>query len=123
MNKKIYESINNIQYEIDRANELKNELNFETHLGRLTTVETRLKILKDFLKHYRQIKQLNRGNFDNDKLIKEQILIDGMPKLVKRCKLHFFQLRKLQQPNYAENKVYFTLMIKLLYMFCLRKLK
>ena len=123
MNKKVYEAIDNIQYEIDRANELKNELNFESHLGRLITVETRLKILKEFLKHYKQIKHLNKGNINGDKLIKDKILIDGMPKLVQRCKLHFYQLRKLKQSNYAENKMYFTLMIKLLYMFCLRELK
>ena len=123
INSKIYETIDSVYYEIDRAYELKNELNFSTDLGRLITIETRLKILKQILAHYNIIKHLNKGDVDGDKLIKEKILIDGMPNLVKRCRLHFYQLRKLKQSNYEGNKMYFTLMIKMLYMFCLRELK
>ena len=123
INAKIYDTMDNIYYEIDKANELKNELNFESQLGEMITIETRIKILKGFLVQYNQIKHLNKGNIDNDKLIKQNVLINGMPKLVQRCKLHFYQLRKLKQSNYAENKMYFTLMIKMLYMFCIRELK
>ena len=123
INAKIYDTMDNIYYEIDKAIELKNELNFESQLGEMITIETRIKILKGFLVQYNQIKHLNKGNIDNDKLIKQNVLINGMPKLVQRCKLHFYQLRKLKQSNYAENKMYFTLMIKMLYMFCIRELK
>ncbi len=119
---KINESISNIHYEIDSANDLKNKLNFDTEMGRILTVVTRLKILREFLKLFKQIKLLNRGDIENDILIKQHILVDNMPALTRRCKLHFYQLRRLKESNYEHNTIYFTLIIKLIYSFCLRKL-
>jgi hypothetical protein len=119
---KINESISNIHYEIDSANDLKNKLNFDTEMGRILTVVTRLKILREFLKLFKQIKLLNRGDIENDILIKQHILVDNMPALTRRCKLHFYQLRRLEESNYEHNTIYFTLIIKLIYSFCLRQL-
>lgn len=111
---KIYQSINNLHDEIDNANELKNKLNFDTELGEMITTETRLKLLKEFLKIFKQFKHLN---YDKQKILEDT------NKLTKRCKLHFYQLRKLKQSNYDDNVTYFTIIMKLIYMFCLRDLK
>ena len=99
-------------------------MDFETDMGKKISIVTRIKILNEMLYLFNKIKNLNRkGNEVRDEKIKEEILIDHMRKLNKRCKLHFFQLDKLREYNYDSNYIYFTLIIKLLYSFCLKKLR
>ena len=124
MKKSIVETIDNLHYEVERSHLLLNELDFETDMGKKISIVTRIKILNEMLYLFNKIKNLNRkGNEVRDEKIKEEILIDHMRKLNKRCKLHFFQLDKLREYNYDSNYIYFTLIIKLLYSFCLKKLR
>ena len=124
MKNKIVETIDNLHYQVESSRLLLNQLDFDTDMGKKISILTRLKILNEMLYIFNKVKWLNRkGNEANDKKIKEEILIDNMRSLTKRCKLHFYQLRKLEQANFESNFVYFTLIIKLLYSFCLKKLK
>tara|TARA_R110000737_G_scaffold313580_1_gene323089 strand:+ start:446 stop:820 length:375 start_codon:yes stop_codon:yes gene_type:complete len=124
MKKSVVETIDNLHYEIERSHLLLNELDFETDMGKKISIVTRIKILNEMLYLFNKIKNLNRkGNEVRDEKIKEEILIDHMRKLNKRCKLHFFQLHKLRESNYDSNYIYFTLIIKLLYSFCLKQLR
>lgn len=124
MKNKIVETIDNLHYQVESSRLLLNQLDFDTDMGKKISILTRLKILNEMLYIFNKVKWLNRkGNEANDKKIKEEILIDNMRSLTKRCKLHFYQLRKLEQANFESNFAYFTLIIKLLYSFCLKKLK
>ena len=124
MKNKIVETIDNLHYQVESSRLLLNQLDFDTDMGEKISILTRLKILNEMLYIFNKVKWLNRkGNEANDKKIKEEILIDNMRSLTKRCKLHFYQLRKLEQANFESNFAYFTLIIKLLYSFCLKKLK
>tara|TARA_R110002167_G_scaffold75435_1_gene210504 strand:- start:57 stop:443 length:387 start_codon:yes stop_codon:yes gene_type:complete len=124
MKKSVVETIDNLHYEVESSRILLNELDFETDMGKKISIVTRIKILNEMLYLFNKIKNLNRkGNEVRDEKIKEEILIDHMRKLNKRCKLHFFQLDKLREYNYDSNYIYFTLIIKLLYSFCLKKLR
>ena len=124
MKNKIVETIDNLHYQVESSRLLLNQLDFDTDMGEKISILTRLKILNEMLYIFNKVKWLNqKGNEANDKKIKEEILIDNMRSLTKRCKLHFYQLRKLEQANFESNFAYFTLIIKLLYSFCLKKLK
>ena len=124
MKKSVVETIDNLHYEVESSRILLNELDFETDMGKKISIVTRIKILNEMLYLFNKIKNLNRkGNEVRDEKIKEEILIDHMRKLNKRCKLHFFQLDKLREYNYDSNYIYFTLIIKLLYSFCLKQLR
>lgn len=104
---KIYSTINGLHDELDKSYELKKELNFNEELGELVATTTRIKILKEFIEIFKLLKK-NVG-VAKDQIIKRTIV------LTKRCKLHFYQLKKLQTINYENNVMYFTTLMRVLY--------
>lgn len=106
---KIYLTINGLHEELDRSYELKNELNFDEEFGELVATTTRIKILKEFIEIFKLVKKNDKKND------KKYEILQRISALTKRCKLHFFQLKKLQTENYKDNVMYFTTLMKVLY--------
>ena len=102
---KIYATINNLHEELDKSYELKKELDFDTEFPELITNETRIKLIKEFIEIYKLAKKDS-----NNKLILER-----MSNITKRLKLHFSQLKRLKTKNYEDNKMYFTILLRVLY--------
>ena len=102
---KIYLTINGLYDELDKSYELKKELDFDTELGELVATTTRIKILKEFIEIFKLAKK-------NDK---KTLILEKTSNLTKKCKLHFFQLKKLQTENYKDNVLYFTTLMKVIY--------
>ena len=96
--KKIYTTLSYLHDELDSSYELKNTLDYETQLGELVCNETRIKLLRDYIKLFNLIKQ-GEG------------ILEMTTRVAKRNKLHFYQLKKLGSRNYEDNEKYFkTLM-------------
>jgi len=101
---KIYATTDHLHNELDKAHALKKELDFDEELGSLIATTTRIKILKEFIKIFK----LAKNNKKNE-------ILEKMSALTKRCKLHFYQLKKLQTENYVDNVMYFTTLMKVVY--------
>lgn len=102
---KIYSTINQLHDELDKSYELKKQLNFDIEFPELITNETRIKLLKEFIYLFKLAK-----NNTKDKLILERINL-----IIKRCKLHFSQLKRLETKNYEDNVMFFTTLMRVLY--------
>ena len=102
---KIYTTISGLHDELDKSYELKKELNFDTEFPELITNETRIKIIKEFINLFKLAK----------KNPKDKLILERINSMTKRCKLHFSQLKKIQNKNYTDNVMYFTTLFRVLY--------
>ena len=110
MNKALYyhlqENKNHLHEELDNARIIKerSSLDDPDELGVKIASTTREKIFKQLIhifkliRHYQFTEALHEMSF-----------------ITKRMKLHFYQLRKLGQPNYNVNVKYFTDLMKVCY--------
>lgn len=109
MNKALYHHLNmnksDLHDELDRAvrQKEKSSLDDDT-LGVKITSTTREKIFKQLIYIFKLIR-----HYDFDRALEEMSFV------AKRMKLHFYQLRKLEQPNYETNVKYFTDIMKVCY--------
>ena len=103
---KIYTTINQLHDELDKSYELKKELDFDTEFPELITTETRIKILKEFINLFKLAK----------KNTKDKLILERSSAITKRCKLHFYQLKRLGTNNYEDNVMYFTTLFRVLYL-------
>ena len=102
---KIYTTISGLHDELDKSYELKKELNFDTEFPELITNETRIKIIKEFINIFKLAK----------KNPKDKLILERSSAITKRCKLHFSQLKKIQNKNYEDNVMYFTTLLRVVY--------
>ena len=109
MNKALYHHLasnkENLHEELDRARNMKQKSSLDDDtLGVKIVSTTREKIFKQLIcifkliRHYQFEEALKEINF-----------------VAKRIKLHFYQLRKLKQPNYETNVKFFTDLMKVCY--------
>jgi hypothetical protein len=109
MNKALYHHLNenksNLHDELDRAVRQKEKSNLDDDtLGVKITSTTRQKIFKQLIYIFKLIR-----HYDFVGALEEMTFVG------KRMKLHFYQLRKLKQPNYETNVKYFTDIMKVCY--------
>lgn len=109
MNQALYHHLNvskgDLHDELDRAIQQKQRSSLDDDtLGVKIASTTREKIFKQLIyifkliRHYSFVEALEEMSF-----------------VAKRMKLHFYQLRKLNQPNYETNVKYFTDIMKVCY--------
>jgi len=110
MNKALYHHLasnkQNLHDELDMARGLKERSSLDNHdeIGIKITSTTREKIFKQLIHIFKLIR-----HYDFTEALKELCFCS------KRMKLHFYQLRKLGQPNYEDNVKYFTDLMKVCY--------
>ena len=109
MNRALYQHLNNnksnLHDELDRAISAKEKSSLDDDtLGVKITSTTREKIFKQLIHIFKLIR-----HYEFDKALGEIAIVS------KRIKLHFYQLRKLKQPNYDINVKYFTDLMKVCY--------
>ena len=108
MNKALYHHLNmnksNLHDELDRAIVLKEKSDFDDTFGVKIVSTTREKIFKQLINIFKLIRHYE---FDS--------AIYQLNNVAKRIKLHFYQLRKLGQPDYNVNVKYFTDLMKVCY--------
>jgi len=102
---KIYTTINQLQDELDKSNELKIQLNSDTEFPELITNETRIKIIKELITIFKLVKKNENRT----------IILERINNITKRIKLHFSQLKRLKTKNYKDNVNYFSNLIRVLY--------
>ena len=92
--------------ELDRARSLKERSSLDNpdELGIKIVSTTREKIFKQLINIFKLIR-----HYDFTQALNEMSFI------TKRMKLHFYQLRKLGQPNCEDNVKYFTELMKVCY--------
>ena len=105
LNKLLYDFKENCFEERDNAILLKKDCDFEKTLSIKITCLTREKIFKMAILIMRYIK-INDG----------VSVLNLMPQLKKKVKVHVHQLQKLNQGNYEDNKQYLHGMVKFIYM-------
>jgi len=108
MNKALYHHLNmnksNLHDELDRAIIKKEKSNFDDTFGVKIVSTTREKIFKQLIQIFKLIRHYE---FDT--------ALYQINNVAKRIKLHFYQLRKLEQPNYETNVKFFTDLMKVCY--------
>ena len=108
MNGALYHHLNknksNLHDELDETIRRKEQSNLDDELGVKITATTREKILISLINIFKLIRH---SHFDT--ALKEINFV------VKRMKIHFNQLRKLDQNNYITNVKYFTDLMKVCY--------
>jgi len=108
MNHALYHHLNmnksNLHDELDRAIRQKEKSNLDDTLGVKITSTTREKIFKQLIYIFKLIR-----HYDFGKALEEMTFV------CKRIKLHLYQLKKLEQPNYEDNVKYFTDLMKVCY--------
>ena len=102
---KIYATINQLHDELDKSNELKKTLNFDKNFPELITIARRIKILKEFIELFKLVK--------NYKPTTSGIVLERNALLTKRVKLHFSQLKRLND-CVEDNMLFFTTLMKVL---------
>ena len=104
----LYQHLNmnksNLHDELDRAIRQKEKSNLDDTLGVKITSTTREKIFKQLIYIFKLIR-----HYDFGKALEEMTFV------CKRIKLHLYQLKKLEQPNYEDNVKYFTDLMKMCY--------
>ncbi len=110
MNRALYQHLasnkENLHDELDRAisQKEKSSLDEPNELGVKITSTTREKIFKQLIHIFKLIR-----HYEFDRALREIAIV------AKRIKLHFYQLRKLKQPNYNVNVKFFTDLMKVCY--------
>ncbi len=110
MNRALYQHLasnkENLHDELDRAisQKEKSSLDEPNELGVKITSTTREKIFKQLIHIFKLIR-----HYEFDRALGEISIV------AKRIKLHFYQLRKLKQPNYNVNVKFFTDLMKVCY--------
>lgn len=108
MKQALYHHLNmnksNLHDELDSAVRQKEKSNFDDTLGVKITATTREKIFKQLIYIFKLIR-----HYQFEEALGELTFV------TKRIKLHFYQLRKLEQPNYEKNVRYFTDLMKVCY--------
>lgn len=110
MNRALYQHLasnkENLHDELDRAisQKEKSSLDEPNELGVKITSTTREKIFKQLIHIFKLIR-----HYEFDRALGEITIV------AKRIKLHFYQLRKLKQPNYNVNVKFFTDLMKVCY--------
>ena len=109
MNKALYDhlAINraNLHEELDRAIQKKNQMGFEgIEFGMKITSTTREKIFRSFVNIFKLLRY-----YKFDEAQKEIMIVS------KRCKLHFYQLKKLNLKEREKNIEYITDIMKVCY--------
>ena len=108
MNKKLYQHIqinkNGLHEQLDIAKKVEQDTDLDQNIGVKVTASTRIKILNKLISIFKMIKY---SKYDT--------ALEEMNGLTKRLKLHFYQLKKLKQPNYDTNVKFFTDIMKVLY--------
>ena len=103
MDKKlVYATKSQLHEELDQALELRADLkamDFDAMLGELTTTETRIKILKEFIRLFK---------------VAQQTPQPCTADVAKRCRLHLKQLKKLNSMHHDANVAFFVCMFKIL---------
>ena len=89
---------------VDQVNEVIKKCDINTDIGAMVSSATRVKILE----HYYEIfKAISNKNPDTNELISKKL-----KRISKLTKLHFFQLKKLEQKNQKQNKLLFVNLYK-----------
>tara|TARA_R110000772_G_scaffold177080_2_gene288713 strand:- start:568 stop:933 length:366 start_codon:yes stop_codon:yes gene_type:complete len=108
MNKALYHHLNknksHLHDELDNAIIMKEKSDFDDTFGVKMVSTTREKIFKQLIQIFKLIRHYE---FDT--------AICHINNVAKRIKLHFYQLRKLNQPDYETNVKYFTDLMKVCY--------
>ena len=118
---KIYATISQLHEELDKCYELRKTLNFDTQFGALITTTTRTIILKEFIQLFKLVK---KGDISPKPPLFgytfSKGLLERMSVLTKRVKLHFSQLKRLQD-NVADNMIFFTTLTRVLFNLIINK--
>ena len=109
MNNLLYNFKQNCFEELDTATELKRDCDFGESFGIKITCATREKIFKTALIILRHLRDSNYN-----------AVTELMPLFCKRVKLHLYQLKKADQYNTENSKVYFLDIIKFFYTCCFK---
>jgi hypothetical protein len=97
---------NHLHEELETATRLKERSSLDNpdELGIKIVSTTREKIFKQLIHIFKLIRHYEFV-----------VALEEMSFITKRMKLHFYQLRKLEQPNYETNVKYFTDIMKVCY--------
>ena len=103
---KIYITLDNLYDELDTSYNTKKMLECEKDFGEMVVNETRIKLIKDFIKVFKLLRK------------KETVLVlITLHEIQKRIKLHLYQLRrmKMKKEICEDNKMYFTVLLRVAY--------
>ena len=103
---KIYITLDNLYDELDTSYNTKKMLECEKDFGEMVVNETRIKLIKDFIKVFKLLRK------------KETVLVlITLHEIQKRIKLHLYQLRrmKMKKEICEDNRLYFTVLLRVAY--------
>ena len=109
---KIYITLDNLYDELDTSYNTKALLNCkdcaecEKDFGEMITNETRIKLIKDFIKVFKLLRK--KAN---------DLVLITLHEIQKRIKLHLYQLRrmKMKKEICEDNRLYFTVLLRVAY--------
>ena len=103
---KIYITLDNLYDELDTSYNTKKMLECEKDFGEMITNETRIKLIKDFIKVFKLLRK--KAN---------DLVLITLHEIQKRIKLHLYQLRrmKMKKEICEDNKMYFTVLLRVAY--------
>ena len=103
---KIYITLDHLYDELDKSYAIKALLECENDFGEMITNETRIKLIKSFIKVFKLLRK------------KETVLVlITLHEIQKRLKLHLYQLRrmKMKKEICEDNRMYFTVLLRVAY--------
>tara|TARA_R110001632_G_scaffold48810_1_gene122752 strand:- start:3582 stop:3959 length:378 start_codon:yes stop_codon:yes gene_type:complete len=105
---KIYVTLDHLYDELDKSYAIKKMLECENDFGEMITNETRIKLIKSFIKVFKLLRKK-----DNHTVL---VLIT-LHEIQKRIKLHLYQLRrmKMKKEICEDNRLYFTVLLRVAY--------
>ena len=103
---KIYITLDNLYDELDTSYNTKALLECEKDFGEMITNETRIKLIKDFIKVFKLLRK--KAN---------DLVLITLHEIQKRIKLHLYQLRrmKMKKEICEDNRLYFTVLLRVAY--------
>ena len=103
---KIYITLDHLYDELDKSYAIKALLECENDFGEMITNETRIKLIKSFIKVFKLLRK------------KETVLVlITLHEIQKRLKLHLYQLIKMKMKKEIceDNRLYFTVLLRVAY--------
>lgn len=103
---KIYITLDNLYDELDTSYNTKKMLECEKDFGEMVVNETRIKLIKDFIKVFKLLRK--KAN---------DLVLITLHEIQKRIKLHLYQLRrmKMKKEICEDNRLYFTVLLRVAY--------
>ena len=103
---KIYITLDHLYDELDKSYAIKALLECENDFGEMITNETRIKLIKDFIKVFKLLRK--KAN---------DLVLITLHEIQKRIKLHLYQLRrmKMKKEICEDNRLYFTVLLRVAY--------